>query len=181
MDISEFFRHIRVELFGGSITQSQVDGTNALLDAWKSFDPRWTAYALATAFHETDFTMQPIAECGHGKGQPYGAAVGPYGQRYYGRGYVQLTWAHNFDRADKEIPGFDLLREPDNALKPEVAAVIMVRGMTEGWFTGLKLDHYFNAKITDWVNARRIINGLDCAARIASYAVKFNNALKGTP
>jgi hypothetical protein len=32
------------------------------------------------------------------------------------------------------------------------------------------LGDYFNDKVTDWVNARRIINGTDKAAVIASYA-----------
>ena len=57
----------------------------------------------------------------------------------------------------------------------------MSRGMTEGWFTGLKLENYFpthNPKWGDWVNARRIINGLDCAARIALYAQHFRDALE---
>ncbi|RBP03789.1 chitinase class I [Roseiarcus fermentans] len=178
---AEFFRCARNRLFAGSMTQGQVEGTNALLDAWDRHDIRWLAYALATAFHETAQTMEPIAEYGRGRGQPYGAAVGPFGQRYYGRGYVQLTWRHNYARADAELPGFDLVKTPDNALKPEIAAVVMLRGMTEGWFTGLKLDDYFPLKApqrADWVNARRIINGLDCAARIALYGQQFREALE---
>ncbi|RBP15852.1 chitinase class I [Roseiarcus fermentans] len=177
----EFFRLVRNQLFAGSMTQAQVDGTNALLAAWERFDPRWVAYALATACHETDFSMEPIAEYGHGRGRPYGVPAGPQGQVYYGRGYVQLTWRRNYARADAEMPGFDLVAEPDNALKPEIAAAVMVRGMTEGWFTGLKLDNYFplhNPHWADWVNARRIVNGLDCAARVALYARRFRDALE---
>ncbi len=178
---AEFFRVARNHLFAGSMTQAQVDGTSALLSAWDRFDIRWTAYALATAYHETDFTMEPIAEYGRGRGRPYGVPDPHTGQVYAGRGYVQLTWKHNYARADAEIPGFDLVNHPDNALRPEVAAVIMVRGCTEGWFTGLKLENYFplhNPKWADWVNARRIINGLDCAARIALYAQHFRDALE---
>ena len=177
---AEFFRVFRTTMLGGSITQAQVEGTNALLSAWEKYDRRWIAYALATAYHETDFTMEPIAEYGRGRGLAYGVPDPHTGQVYYGRGYVQLTWRHNYARADAEIPGFDLVNHPDNALKPEVAAVIMVRGMVEGWFTGLKLEDYFplhNPKWADWVNARRIVNGLDCAARIALYAQHFRDAL----
>lgn len=178
---AEFFRVVRNQLFRGDMTQSHVDGTNALLSAWEHNDIRWVAYALATAYHETDYTMQPIAEYGHGRGLAYGVPTGPNGQVYYGRGYVQLTWRHNYARADAEIPGFDLVTHPDNAMKPGVAAVIMVRGMVEGWFTGLKLENYFplhNPKFADWLNARRIVNGLDCAARIALYGQHFRDALE---
>ena len=47
-------------------------------------------YVLATAFHETAETMQPIAEYGHGKGHPYGA-VDQTGKAPYGRRFVRLT------------------------------------------------------------------------------------------
>jgi putative chitinase len=179
---AEFFRAVRVQLFGCSMSKPQVDGTNAIVGVWpKGTDLRWLAYALATAFHETGFSMEPIAEYGRGRGRPYGVPAGPEGQVYYGRGYIQLTWRHNYARAEAEIPGSNLVAVPDNALKPEIAAAIMIRGMTEGWFTGMKLDDYFplhNTKYADWVNARRIINGLDCAARIALYAQRFRNALE---
>lgn len=56
------------------------------------------------------------------------------------------------------------------AMNPAAAGLIMSVGMTEGWFTGKKLGDYFNDKLTDWTNARRIINGTDQAALIASYA-----------
>ena len=41
--------------------------------------------------------------------------------------------------------------------------------MVEGWFTGKKLSDYFNEK-TDYINARKIVNGLDKADIIAGYA-----------
>ncbi len=179
---AEFFRLVRVGLFRGDMTQSQVDGTNAVMAAWsKGTDLRWLAYALATAFHETDTTMEPIAEFGHGRGMRYGVPDSETGQVYYGRGYVQLTWRLNYARAEKEIPGSDLVAHPDNALKPDIAAEVMIRGMSEGWFTGVNLDHYFplvRPMNADWVNARRIINGVDCAARIAGYALHFRDALE---
>lgn len=182
INAATFFDHIRTELFAGSLTAAQVDGTNAILTAWPDgTDTRFVAYALATAFHETDSTMEPIPEWGHGRGRPYGVPCGPYGHVYYGRGYVQLTWIKNYQRAEQEIPGSDLVRTPDNALKPDIAAEIMIRGMTEGWFTGKKLADYFNAASCDWVNARRIINGLDKAAQIAAYASHFWHALTAAP
>jgi putative chitinase len=89
---------------------------------------------------------------------------------------VQLTWLANYQRAEKEI-GYGLVKDPDLALTGSIAALIMVRGMSEGWFTGKRLGDYFSVGHTDWLNARRIINGLDCAARIGGYALHFMSAL----
>ena len=179
---ADFFRVVRTQVFSGSISESQVAGVNALIEAWpKGADIRWLAYGLATAFHETGQAMEPIAEYGRGRCRPYGIPDPQTGQTYYGRGYVQLTWRRNYARAAAEIGGCDLVSHPDNALKPAIAAEIMVRGMTEGWFTGLRLETYFpraRPKTADWVNARRIINGLDCAARIAVYGQHFRDALE---
>ena len=61
--------------------------------------------------------------------------------------------------------------ELNNAVK------IMFLGMQEGWFTGRKLSQYINDQLTDFVNARRIINSIDRAADIAGYAEKFLKAL----
>lgn len=73
----------------------------------------------------------------------------------------------------------DLLNNPDLALKDDIAAQIMVKGMTKGIFTGVNLDRYFYAERTDWVNARKIINGLDMAEKIAGYAKIFYRGLTG--
>ena len=47
-----------------------------------------------------------------------------------------------------------------------------------GRFTGRKLAHYFTAEGGDYINARRIINSLDCAQKIADYAVVFEAVLR---
>lgn len=172
-----FFPAVRVELFRGYLKQPQVDGINALLAAWQgAADLRFVAYALATAYHETAQTMQPIAEYGLGKGRRYGIPAGPYGKVYYGRGFVQLTWCSNYQTASDKL-GVDLVKDPDLALDPIIAAKVMSQGMTEGWFTGHKLADFFGAR-TDWLHAREIINGMDHAAEIAGYAIRFLNALK---
>ena len=50
----------------------------------------------------------------------------------------------------------------------------MVRGMTEGLFTGKRLSDYLPGNYT-W--ARRVINGNDKATTIAGYARHFEAAL----
>ncbi|RFB80385.1 glycoside hydrolase family 19 protein [Methylovirgula sp. 4M-Z18] len=159
----------------GALKQSQVDGFNALLDAWEvmgSNDPRDLSYLLATSWHETAATMQPIAEYGHGQGHAYGRADPVTHQTYFGRGDVELTWLPNYRKAGEKL-GLDLVNHPELALRQDVAAKIAIDGMTEGWFTGKKFSDYFNADKTDWAGARRIINGTDRAAMIGGYGEKF--------
>ena len=179
MNRQVFFNHVRDSLFKKRLKQGQVDGLNTLLDEWgeTGFTNRqWLAYCLATAFHETAFTMQPIREYGRGRGKKYGEKDRQTGQVYYGRGYVQLTWRFNYERASKAL-GVDFVRNPDGVMEPGIAAHILYVGCAEGWFTGKKLSDYINDKQRDYWNARRIVNGTDKAGAIAGYAITFEAAL----
>jgi putative chitinase len=187
-----FFSSLRVRPFGGSLTQAQVEGIEALLDAAPAgMDIRWLAYCLATAYHETARTMQPIKEHGgaayftrmydiRGERAHVARALGNTnpgdGAKYAGRGFVQITGRTNYDKAGRLL-GIDLIGKPDLALEAVYAAPILYEGMREGWFTGRKLSHYFNAGIDDPVNARRIVNGTDRAEMIAGYHRAFLAAL----
>lgn len=180
MDREKFFDVVREPLFAGKLSASQVSGTEAILTeaAARRVPLAHLAYMLATAYHETARTMQPIAEYGRGKGRKYGVK-GKYGQVPYGRGYVQLTWDPNYERADKELGlGGALLRDFNLAMRQDIAAKIMFAGMAEGWFTGKKLSDYISDSKTDYVGARRIINGTDKAKTIAGYASTFEAALR---
>ena len=192
MNRQVFFDEIRHSLFSDRITQSQVKGINFKLTAWERSgltDIRWLAYMLATSYHETAQTMQPIEEYGKGRGKPYGQKLRhdrkPYtfpDKLYYGRGDVQLTWYENYEAMGKLL-GIPLLEQPELALKPDISAQIMIEGMTRGKsnrgdFTGVSLENYFNATKDDPVHARRIINGLDKANLIATYHNKFLTAIK---
>ena len=179
MNRTVFFNEVRRTLFKGKLKQSQVDGINFILDQWNETgftDIRWLAYALATTFHETAFTMQPIREFGRGRGKKYGRRDPETGQVYYGRGFVQLTWRDNFEKASRAL-GIDFVRNPDLVMQPENAAFIMFQGMADGWFTGHEFADHINAGKRDYYNARRIINGTDKAGTIAGYALKFEAAL----
>jgi putative chitinase len=124
------------------------------------------------------------------------------GALYAGVGDVQLTGESNFERAEIELRTqypdvvadfearagrkFDLTvgdqpddeLDPQNAGDPIIAYCIMSAGMRQGWFTGKRLAHFINARQCDYFNARRIINGLDKAKLIASYAVRFERILE---
>ena len=165
IDRALFFESVRQSLFN-KLSQDQVNGMEAILDAWESdysfWDLRWLAYALATTAHETAFEMQPIEEYGKGEGSDYGNPDPETGQTYYGRGYVQLTWRDNYARADKEIglSGDNSMEwHAENALDREYAAETMFIGMRDGWFRGDKLSDYFNDTRDDPYTAREIING----------------------
>lgn len=187
-DRDTYFDEVRESLFNGSMDQGQVIGQNALLAAWEmhpgSYDPRWLAYCLATTFHETAGTMLPISEYGKGEGHDYGKPDPETGQAYYGRGFVQLTWKDNYIRASQELTltgtALDLETHADRALDLLVAALVMFRGMTHGWFTGRQLSEYFNEGTDDPIGARRIINPDDKGKLIAGYHAAFLEALEAS-
>jgi len=190
-----FFAHLKAaQVLGPTLDQSEVDGVNAILAACGSaaWGPRFTAYALGTADRETAGTMQPIKEYGGAayfarrydiKGsnpalaRRLGNTVPGDGVTFAGRGFVQITGRANYQKAGEKL-GYPLVGNPALALRPDIAAAIMVRGMSEGWFTGKKLADYITAEKCDFVNARRIINGTDHAKEIANEAAHYLAALK---
>lgn len=189
MDRAAFFSVIRKQPFGGRMRAEQVAGVDVLLDAFERWapgsDPRFIAYGLATVYHETGAKMQPVRELGQGRGRAYGKPAGVFEKVYYGRGGVQLTWLRNYEFADDKLHdlgvlgrGESLVREPDLALRSDVSAAIVARGMIEGWFTGRRLDQFFVGTRSDWVDARAIINGRDRAALVAGYGLHFYEGLR---
>jgi putative chitinase len=179
---ASFYDHVRGDAgeLWPTMTPNQHEGCETLLKACAGKMPMsWTAYALATAYHETAYTMQPVREA-FWLSEDWRRQNLRYFP-WYGRGYVQLTWERNYIKADDELGlGGRLKSNPDVAMEPEIAADIMVRGMIEGWFTGKSLRTYIAADATleQFVNARRIINGTDKAEKIAGYAMTFYRALK---
>ena len=165
----------------GTLNDHQRQGLTDLLgfiiqDA-EIINIHWMAYMLATTQHECAGTWQPIAEYGKGNDRPYGAPDPATGHVYYGRGFVQLTHAENYKQMAK-VTGLDLYNNPDQAMVPHVAYQIMSYGMRTGAFTGVGLLRYINDKQCDYRLARKIINGLDCAEKIESYAKEFQSILE---
>jgi len=167
----------------------------ALLPALAGSPVAYAAYALATAYKETAHTMQPINEFGGdayffrrydpkgnrpdiarmlGNTQPGDGAL------FHGRGLVQLTGRANYAKASPKV-GVDLVAHPEKALEPMIAARIMREGMSDGWFTGKSFASYLpatgQATTPQFIAARRIINGQDCAGEIADAAKGFQAAL----
>jgi len=131
------------------------------------------AYVLATVDHETAHTFEPVSEAFWVKPDP--EAWRKKNLRYYpyyGRGYVQLTWEKNYATYGKLL-GLDLVHKPDLALDPKVALFVLVHGFKTGHFTGRKLSDYVNEHNTDFLNARRCINGTDRQQDIAALAKNY--------
>ena len=199
---SFFFDHLHEKLYPNGLHDSQMEGHNAVLDAWESgmaaADDRWLAYMLGTAYHETARTLQPVRETlassdqqaaarlesAWQKGklpwvkQPYWRKDGD-GKYWFGRGLVQLTFKNNYQKLGGLVKE-DLVADPDKALDMAVAVKVMFVGMTQGAFTGRKLGDYFKGPVGDWIHARQIINGTESAQLVADYARSYYAATSYT-
>lgn len=98
LDRAAFFEHLRAPIFGGRISQDQVTGCEAILDAMAGEPISWCAYALATARHETGGRMQPNTES----------------LNYSVSGLLNTFGRHRISRADAERLG----RKPGEGALP---------------------------------------------------------------
>lgn len=196
-NLGRFFDALRTGLLRPNLTQSEVNGLNVLLRATISWPKAWVAYGLATAYHETAHTLQPINEFGsngyffrmydiQGDNPPLARRLGNVnpgdGALFHGRGYVQLTGRKNYQFADDALTlGGKLVSNPALALQETIAAPVLEHGMRLGWFSGHKLGDYLptilDAYEEQFRDARAIINGSDRADLIAGFAMEFQAAL----
>lgn len=144
-------------------------------------------YLLATAKHETANTFLPIEERGSATylskywnnlrlRKWLGNLFASDAVKFKGRGFVQITGRNHYKTASRII-GKDLVVNPDLAEEWETAYEIMVMFCIRGWFTGVNLSRFINSTSTDFINARRVINGVDKAELIASYANEYKSKL----
>jgi len=102
---------------------------------------------------------------------------------YFGRGYVQLTWWHNYARAGVILGrGLDLLFHPERVNEPDMAYSILATGMCTGtiFANRRRLSQYFNDTLTDYVNARNMVNPGSTRAHkedVAKIAERFEKIL----
>lgn len=199
MDRAKFYADVRKTLFDGRLSEEQVKGMDPLLDECLKHlnDVRHAAYVFGGVYHETGRKMTPVRE-GFAKSDAaaraavsklakkrgpnsavakYARPAGPHGHVYYGRGRIQNTWLENYERLQKRF-GKPYVAQPDMLLDSAADAEVTVVGHAEGIWTGKKLADYIGGEKADYYGARRIINGTDNAAEIATYAKKFEAALR---
>lgn len=183
-DPASFFAGVRGTF--GSLSQGQVDGFSAVLAAVKGWPVSWQAYALATAWHETGETMQPVREA-HWLSEAWRQKNLRYWP-HYGRGFVQITWPKNYEWLDKASaeagltkPG-EILANLDLAMRPDIAALALRLGLEEGRYDshGKRMAARLpkgRATREQYVDARYLVNIQDKAEEIAGYALAFESAL----
>ena len=194
MDDKVFFDEVRSSLFNGRLTQSQVENISYIISAFNALgdgSKKTLAYALATAYHEVGINMAPVREgfkktdaearaYVKSKGYRYALAIPPYNHVYYGRGYVQLTWADNYKKSSEDA-GVDLFQFPDEILKPEIGAKILIKGLQDGIWNGkgFGISHYLPLNgPDDLMNARRTVNITDKWQLIGGHYTKFLKAIE---
>ena len=100
---------------------------------------------------------------------------------YHGRGHIQLTWRANYVFATKAFKlQYSLVDRPAQLLKNSaLSMMIAVAGCKFGWFTGRNMADYFKETKLDFINARKIVNGITSgkrvAKKIAGVAIKLMN------
>lgn len=191
IDRDKFYEQYRKE-FGNIRSSDKVNNINTMLAALDVFQHLFNtpviseqfAYIAATVKHETGDTYSAFAEKRQVKvDTPSRKAVKALQDRYWdsgywGRGPVQITWLKNYEWAQRAT-GRPILANPDLLLTDLMLGYeVTIRGMTSGAFTGKTLNHYINLRVTDYVNARRVVNGMDRAELIAGYAEKFERIFK---
>jgi len=200
MNETLFYNSVRKVFFKGKISTGAFNTIQKILSECrerKVYDYRHIAYILATGYYESYHATKnpnwdPIREGWAKTNQGAIAAVKSLynkggipvdyaipksnGLSYYGRGWVQLTWEQNYIEAGR-LYGINLHKNPDLALDRNIAALLLVGGMAEGWFTGVSLSDYITTQNTDFLNARRVVNGKDRAKLISDYAHNFYNAM----
>lgn len=181
MNRERFFAVIRPYMPTGRLTSIQVKRIEAVLNgiAARRLEANKAAYVLATAHHESDAwrTLQEYASGAAYEGRKdLGNTVAGDGVRFKGRGLVQITGRKNYADWGTRLK-LPLTAKPELAAELRYAVDILIDGMILGTFTGKKLADYFTETKSDWLRARKIINGTDKASMIAGHAIKFLEAL----
>ncbi len=185
-DKSAFYKTVRARL--GNLSASQVEGCQAILDVIDGTPLSHQAYMLATAWHETGATMQPVREA-HWLSEAWRKANLRYWP-HYGRGYVQITWLRNYQWLDAACAKAGMtkpcaiLANLDLAMRPDVAAFALRKGMEEGRYDSQgkrmadRLPMRGPATRAQYINARYLVNIQDKADLIEDYAQAFERALR---
>ena len=147
-------------------------------------DKSHIAYVLASAHHESGMGMK-LTETANGtayegRADLCNTQLGD-GPKYKGRGFVQITGRCNYTRYTDILSAkgnkVDLVNNPEKAAQPDIAAIIIAHGMSNGSFTGKSLSNYGVDPNYNFVGARWIVNRQDKAVKIAKIARSYRKAM----
>ena len=149
-------------------------------------DKSHIAYVLASAHHESGMGrfMAEFADGTAYEGRlDLGNTQPGDGPRFKGRGFVQITGRRNYTLYTGILsvtrdPDVDLVNNPGRAAEPAIAAMILAHGMSNGTFTGRRLSDFGLDGNYNFVQARRIVNGLDRANAIAAIARSYRALMR---
>jgi hypothetical protein len=154
-------------------------------------DKSHISYVLASAHHESLIgilmTEDADGTAYEGRADLCNTQPGD-GPKYKGRGFVQITGRCNYTlytdillktRTDLWVTRaeVDLINNPEQAVQPTIAAMILAHGMRNGLFTGRSLSYYGVDPYYNFVGARAIVNDQDEADKIAKIARRYRNAM----
>lgn len=154
--------------------ESNIKIIDSLFPEFGITDINQMIYVKETARHESA-SFKTLTEYASGQAYEGRADLGNTepgdGVKYKGRGYVQLTGRTNYTNWSKWL-GVDYINKPELINQcSETAARILISGMKYGSFTAKgKLEDYINKDKVDFYNARKLVNGLDQATKIADSA-----------
>lgn len=107
------------------------------------------AAAIGTIAIETASTFRPVREA-FWLSEGWRRAHLRY-YRFYGRGYIQLTWEENYRKYGRALD-VDLVGDPDLALQPDVAASVFAEFFVRSGAAAA-------AEAYDWAECRRRVQG----------------------
>lgn len=155
------------------------------LDKEGILTPEVLSYALATVQHESGFVPKEeiLADPSKNSRNAYIAQLqNNYegGQRFKGRGYIQLTHKGNYEKYGKRI-GEDLANNPEKLLEPEVSAKVLAAYFKDaGVVDAIEKGDYNTARVR--IQGRGALNSkfLPNTRAIAKQAQQLNQTISAT-
>lgn len=178
------------------VTDAQVVGFNSLISELNNAEASLyeATYIVATALFSTNNKLTPTIEDEfpdfytdmydiEGTRKTTALRLGNTekgdGEKYKQRGFVPLLGKNNY-KAFEDFLDIPLVTSPELLEEVETASKVLVEGMLQGLFTGLYLSKYINSRNKDYINARRVVDGVESAKKIAILAQQLESAIKTT-
>lgn len=162
-----FIERVTENVFDGRLPPNAAAGLSVLLDEiaanWPLMRAGGAAFACALMHYETTRRFVPLEDRDRGAGKMYGHRLKKSAQPYvdtenlfYGRGIVPLVWYENYQTIGAAL-GLDLIQHPELMLEIDVAVKAMLYGISNGIFTGKRIDDFITDEANNFDAARDVI------------------------